>query len=393
MRFLDIIKMVFNRRIWFLLCVLLCILGPLLAANGTFNEVRQDRISFRTNPRYTYELNTFFSTQTINLIQDYTVSGYLYTPPIYFNLLHPENDYKLPAVIFMHGMVANPEIQYNIPRALAMAGFKVLSISHPGHDDSGGLWDMGIQTLVGVYSAVDYLKYMCWDVDSNKIGVSGHSMGGITTTRAGIFDNWTNPVTNNTIGTGGDITACGAIYCWDDMLNTIIYSVSGFSNDISPLLMYLPEDIKYSTVFSEPTINWLFRTWGWLGNNQPITVPYQMKARSVVNFINSTNIRNYCLITGWDDQLTNPLFQINIMENSTANSTHYGVKGDEILENVMGKLFWDYGNKTKGDARRLVMIPGTDHAREAFGDEVAINLIAWFNEAMNVTWDGGKPLS
>ncbi|MFX1452550.1 MAG: alpha/beta fold hydrolase [Promethearchaeota archaeon] len=393
MRFLDIIKMVFNRRIWFLVCVLLCIFGTLMAANGTFNEVRQERISFKTNPRYAYELNTFFATQTINFIQDYTVSGYLYTPPIYYNLLHSDRDYKLPAIIFMHGMAASPEIQYNIPKALAMAGFKVLSIAHPGHDDSGGLWDMGIQTLAGVYSAVDYLKYMCWDVDSSKIGVSGHSMGGITTTRAGIFDNWTNPVTGNKIGTGGNITACGAIYSWDDMLNTILYSVSSFSDDVSPLLIYLPEEIKYTTIFSEPSINWLFRTWGWLGNNQPITVPYQMKARGVSNFINSTNIRNYCLITGWDDQLTNPLFQANIMENATRD-TNNDPQEDAmaILRFCAGNLVWNYGNKTNGTARRLVMIPGTDHIREAFGEEVAFNLISWFHEAMNVTWDGGDPL-
>ncbi|MHA1299530.1 MAG: alpha/beta hydrolase family protein [Candidatus Helarchaeota archaeon] len=396
MTFLDsvksLLKMVFNRRIGFIVCALFCVIGPLLAATGTFNEVRSDRISFRTNPKYTYEINTFFSTQTYgNLVQDYEVSGYLFTPPIYFNFLSPNG--KLPAIIWMHGMTASAEIQYNIPRALASAGFKVLSISHPGHGDSGGLWDMGIQTLVGVYSAVDYLTYMCWDVDSSKIGVSGHSMGGITTTRAGIFDNWTNPVTGNKIGTG-KISACGAIYAWDDMLNTIIDTFSRIHSGISPLLAYLPNDLKYTYIFSEPSINWLFSTWTWLGNGIPATVPFQMEARSTANYINSTNIKNYMLITGWEDQLTNPLFQANIMQNSTKNATGTPqVDSGEILRSVIGNLVWNYGNITEGTARRFVVVPGTEHIKEAVGDEVTYNLIIWFNQALGVTWNGSPALA
>ncbi|MHA1379595.1 MAG: alpha/beta fold hydrolase [Candidatus Helarchaeota archaeon] len=388
-----ILKLVFNRRVGFIVCALLCIIGPLMAASGTFNQVRQDRISFRTNPRYAYEVNSFFATQTYgNIVQDYEVSGYLYTPPIYYNLLSPNG--KLPAIIFMHGMVASPEIQYNIPRALASAGFKVLSIAHPGHGSSGGLWDMGIQTLVGVYSAVDYLTYMCWDVDSNRIGVSGHSMGGITTTRAGIFDNWTNPVTGNKIGSGGRIRACGAIYSWDDMLNTIIDSFSRLHSGISPALSYLPDNMKNAYIFTEPSLNWLFSTWTWLGNGIPATLPYQMKARGTANFINSTNMKNYMLITGWEDQLTNPLFQANIMQNSTIDATgNPKVDSGAILRQVMGTFVWNYGNMTNGTARRFVVVPGTDHIGEALDNEYAYNLIVWFNQAMDVKWNGSPALS
>lgn len=388
MSFLEFIKMVFNRRVWFAVCALLIIIGPLLGATGTFNDIRVDRISFKTNPRYTYEVNTFFSNQTYgNLVQDYSISGYLFTPPLYYNLLSPNG--KLPAIIFMHGMIASSEIQYNIPKALARAGFKVLEISQTGHGDTGGLWDMGIDMLAGVYSAVDYLKYMCWDVDSSKIGVAGHSMGGIMTTRAGIFDSWINPITGDPIGTNGSIRACGAIYCWSDMLDTVLYSASTLSSTISPFLTLLPDDIKNTLVITEPSINWLFTTWKWMGHNQPITLPYQMKARSVQNYINSTNIKNYELITGWDDELTNPLFQAYIMQNSTMDASgNPQVSAMEILQQVAGNLIWNYGNITNGTARRLVMIPGTDHIKEAYGDEVAYSLIDWFNRAMDTGWRG-----
>ncbi len=385
----QILKWFINRRVLIIVCAILIIIGPVMTATSTFNEVRQDRISFRTNPKYIYELNTFFSTQTISTpIQDYEISGYLFTPPLYYNLLAPNN--KLPAIVFLHGMLVSAEIQYNIPRALAMAGFKVLSISQPGHGDSGGDWDISIQTLAGIYSAVDYLTYMCWDVDPNRIGISGHSLGGISTTRAGIFDNYTNPVTNNTIGTGGRIAATGAIYAWNDMLDTIIYAVSEMSDNIPWALTCLPDDVKDSIVFLEPSINWVLRTWTWAGNGQPITVPLNFKANSIVNYIgsnlNGTNIKNYMLISGWEDQLTHPYFQAEIMQNSTEDSTgHSAVNYVEILENCTAKLYWDYGNVTEGTARKLVLVPGTDHLREAWGKEIVYNLVSWFNQAMNTS--------
>ncbi|HUX99842.1 MAG TPA: alpha/beta fold hydrolase [Candidatus Deferrimicrobium sp.] len=378
---LKITKGIINRKTLIFVFIFLFIAGLILAVIGTVSpdENTPIRIEFNTYSQYTNELNSFFNrTDTTaledaqnKLIEDYCVRGYVILPK------SPEPIDGYPVIIWMHGFSANAELQINYPRLFAKCGFLSIAISQPGHGCSGGFWDMGIQALLGVYSTVEWLvnnsNYKDI-IDKTRIGVSGHSMGGIVTTRSGIFDNWTNPYTSNKVGTGGLIRSYGAVYCWDD-LSTMA------SNLVSQVL-------HVDNVWNNPAILELLTQWRWLSNHDPLIIQEEIRIRSVSNFINGQNIPNYCLITGSSDELTTPEAQCYIMANATINASGIAEVPWDVIYNqvtVSSNHTWDYGDMELGNARRLVLVPDIGHLDEAFDHTVAQNLVWWFNQSMNCT--------
>ena len=352
-------------------------LGCTLMAIGTFtpDENLPIRVSFNTYPKYSNELNSFFNrTETTlkedaknKLIENYRVAGYVLKP----TEEQPIEGY--PVIIWMHGFAVSSDIQINYARQFAKSGFFTIALDQPGHGWSGGYYDMGLTTLLGVYSAIEWLIHDSTYrnlIDVTKIGVSGHSMGGIAATRAGIFDNWINPKNGNRVG-AGRIRACCAIFCWDDA---------------SKMAEGIMGSFGISEVWSNPTIEKILTQWRWLSNHDPSIIEEEFRIRSVSNFINLTNIKNYCLIIGGEEHPATIEAECHIMANATIDAAGFPqVTWKEISKSIhtTANHTWNFGRMENNSARRLVLVPGIGHFEEAINLDVLQNTTYWFDYSMN----------
>lgn len=88
---------------------------------------------------------------------------------------------RLPAVVLTHGYLNNREHQLPFAVELARRGFVVLTIDREGHGNYENETDASAMMATnGLYDAVKYVYNLPY-VDTAKIGISGHSMGGYTT--------------------------------------------------------------------------------------------------------------------------------------------------------------------------------------------------------------------
>ncbi len=91
-----------------------------------------------------------------------------------------DEDNPLPAVITSHGYLNNRELQAQNAVELARRGFIVLSVDRLGHGHSAlpeGVDDPLVGDQTGMVNAVEWI-YEKEYVDRDKIGITGHSMGG-----------------------------------------------------------------------------------------------------------------------------------------------------------------------------------------------------------------------
>ena len=150
------------------------------------------------------------------MIEGEVKSGILYMPKA------ASESNPLPAIVFTHGYLNNREHQLPNAVELARRGFIVLTIDregHGNHENSGS--QSAMYATNGLYEAAKYL-YTLPEVDKTKIGVSGHSMGGMTTTTiidpiiqgalGGKLDNYNQANWKN--GSGYGIISAALIQGW-----------------------------------------------------------------------------------------------------------------------------------------------------------------------------------
>lgn len=111
----------------------------------------------------------------------YDMSALLYKPK------KASGEEKAPAIITCHGMYNNKEMQDINLIELSRRGFVVLAIDMFSHGDSENLetedaLPMGVTEALKMLSSLDY-------VDTERIGLTGHSMGGMNCEIATQFDN------------------------------------------------------------------------------------------------------------------------------------------------------------------------------------------------------------
>jgi len=300
------------------LAALLALGGLLLAVLGivgvyltTFPGVTVKRVTFDTVP---YD------------DPPRTVSGLLFIPE------RPADD-PTPAVIFCHGLTVHKEVYVSHCRELARRGLIVLDIDLRGHGSTGGTSDFGNTEMRDVWAAADYLA--CLEgVDGERIGVTGHSLGGITSTRAGIFQE------------DDTITAVAAIYCW-------------------------PGQEQAIELVLGPVDDFIGRLWPQLAWSRRYDINDKVDAaeRDVVGHVDETRPPNYMLIIGDRDQLGTVEQAKRIMSAATG--------GAAVEEGHT------YGDFADGTSRRLEVISG-DHATEATSTEVLTALTGWFFESFGL---------
>jgi len=91
---------------------------------------------------------------------------------------------RLPGIVFCPGLTATKEVYLGLCRRIANLGVAVLVIDLRGHGHSGGPSSFGKSEHHDVWAAIDVLGNR-EDIDPERLGVIGHSLGGIAATRAG----------------------------------------------------------------------------------------------------------------------------------------------------------------------------------------------------------------
>ena len=112
----------------------------------------------------------------------YSMSAYLFIPP------NATAENPVPGIVTSHGYLNNKEMQDANYVELARRGYVVLAIDQPSHGDSEVLRNFGLFGANGVYYGALAMSRMPF-VDPDKIGVTGHSMGGMSCNNAIAQDN------------------------------------------------------------------------------------------------------------------------------------------------------------------------------------------------------------
>lgn len=111
----------------------------------------------------------------------HSMNGWLFVP----HTATAEN--PAPAVVVSHGMYNNKGMQDLNFVELARRGYVVLAQDMPNHGDSENTANLGA-VLMGMYESVKVLDRMN-NVDSTRIGVTGHSLGGMSCNMSVNLDN------------------------------------------------------------------------------------------------------------------------------------------------------------------------------------------------------------
>ena len=134
-------------------------------------------------------IQTNFGKVEVKEINWVTENGYTMNAWVFI----PENatkDTPAPAVVTSHGMFNNKGMQDLNFVELARRGFVVLAQDMPSHGDSGDTDENYMGTFFGLYESVKVLAKMPF-VDSTRIGITGHSLGGMSCNYSTIYkDNY-----------------------------------------------------------------------------------------------------------------------------------------------------------------------------------------------------------
>ena len=134
----------------------------------------------------TMAIQTGFGSITVKEINwetqnGHSMNGWLFVP----DTATAEN--PAPAVVVSHGMYNNKGMQDLNFVELSRRGFVVLAQDMPNHGDSENTANLGA-VLMGMYESVKVLASMN-NVDSTRIGVTGHSLGGMSCNMSVTLDN------------------------------------------------------------------------------------------------------------------------------------------------------------------------------------------------------------
>lgn len=201
--------------IFLAVCLIVIFLSSMIASgiqsDGWKVEVTdlRDATNAGTITVTSYDEATDQNVTTEKKVAGKVVSGILFKP----DTATAEN--PAPAVVFTHGYLNNREMQLQNAIELARRGFVVLAVDREGH----GNYEYGEDTTSGalmatsgLYDSAKYLYNLDY-VDKDKIGISGHSMGGYTTAMtlrqdasvgivsAGLIQSW-----STFMGAGSDVS-------------------------------------------------------------------------------------------------------------------------------------------------------------------------------------------
>lgn len=175
--------------IFLAVCLIVIFLSSMIASgiqsDGWKVEVTdlRDATNAGTITVTSYDEETDQNVTTEKKVAGKVVSGILFKP----DTATAEN--PAPAVVFTHGYLNNREMQLQNAIELARRGFVVLAVDREGHGNYDNATNTNaLMATNGLYDSAKYLYNLDY-VDKDKIGISGHSMGGFTTSAVLKADN------------------------------------------------------------------------------------------------------------------------------------------------------------------------------------------------------------
>ncbi|MFH1149500.1 MAG: alpha/beta fold hydrolase [Actinomycetota bacterium] len=248
---------------------------------------------------------------------------------------------EVPAVIFSHGATTNKELYLPMCRELVRRGIAVLAIDLPGHGGSGGHSAATLTEYTSIWSAYDYLKEKVPEVDTSRIAAAGQSLGGISSTFAGVRRG------------GPEFRAVVAIYCWPS-LEQALETTSG------------PLDDFVARLF--PLFTW--------SRGFDITDESQLAERDIISRLSRSSPPNYLLVVGERDEMC------TMEQEEALVAKAAGRKSVEPGET--------YGSFEDGTARELV-ITSDDHFSEVTSSAVFSAVYSWLTRAFEMEARGTAP--
>ncbi len=266
-------------------------------------------------------------------------------------LFEPKTQYDFyaerPAVVLVHGFACSNVFFRGVAYELTKRGFVCLTISSRGHSGSGSTF--GVAWDNETISAVKYLRdnNVSLRIDTDRIGLVGHSMGSMAVTLVSILDqelglNWINA----TVGIGGPFLDGASLFS-PSMLPAFASSI---------VYPYIPADF----IDDIEKVNYTGRL------NQS---------------------KNYMNIIGSIDEVFSVESAREVVFGS-ANTTFWTAYGITTYNDIVPG--YDYGS-FNGSARRLVVLPFIDHLMECQRSQTCIETINWFENSMKVSSITGYP--
>jgi pimeloyl-ACP methyl ester carboxylesterase len=255
-------------------------------------------------------------------------------------LATPENpgEEPMPAVVFAHGLTANKEIYFSLWRDFARRGIAVLAIDLPGHGGSGGSSDLGRTEYTAMLAAYDWLVTEHPEIDPARVAAVGHSLGGISATRAGTFQ--PEP----------KFRAVAAIFCWQGdraALEGLAGPIGDYVGRLWPLLIF--------------------------SRDYDVNDPATAVQRDIISNVSPGTPPNYLVVIGdWDEFVT-------IQHEKELVAAAAGQ--EEIEPGVV------YGSFENGTARMLV-VTADDHATEIFSPWVFDKVYDWLCSSFGIERTG-----
>jgi pimeloyl-ACP methyl ester carboxylesterase len=262
------------------------------------------------------------------------VAGLVYMP----TRAHPG---KLPAVVFAHGFSVNKELYLPLCRELARDGFAVLAIDLPGHGRSGGHTDVGGSEYTAMLAARDWLVSKYPAVDPDRIAAMGHSLGGVSSVRAGLFQKTKK------------FHAIVAVFCWEGVRQTL--------------------DLVY-----HPGIQAVRKQWPLMVTSRyfDINDPRQVADRDIISKLTTTSPPNFLLVSSTGDEMCSSEQDRQLMARAA------GVKSCQP-----GDV---YGSFKDGSARMLVFTD-EEHVMEALSTRVVGAAYDWLGKAFGIQTEHISP--
>ena len=259
-------------------------------------------------------------------------------------LVTPESpgDEPMPAVVFAHGLSLNKEIYFSLWRDYARRGIAVLAVDLPGHGGSGGSSDLGRTEYTAMLAAYDWLVAEHPEIDPARVAAVGHSLGGISATRAGTFQ--PEP----------KFCAVAAIFCWQGdraALEGMVGPIDDYVGRLWPLLIF--------------------------SRDYDLNDPATAGQRDIIGNVGPGKPPNYLVVIGdWDEFVT-------IQHEKELVAAAAGQ--EEIEPGVV------YGSFEDGTARMLV-VTTDDHATEIFSPWVFDKVYDWLCSSFGIKRTGSMAI-
>ena len=299
--------------LFFIICLIVIFLSSFIASaiqstgwkvevTDLRNEENSGSITTSTTDKDSGETVT-----TETKVNGKVVSGILFKPST------ATADNPAPAVVFTHGYLNNREMQLQNAIELSRRGFVVLIVDREGH---GNYENSGSQSALmatnGLYDSAKYLYNLDY-VDKDKIGISGHSMGGMTTAAVLMQD------------TSVGIVSAGLIQSWDTFM--------GAGSDVSVgFLKSQDDEFFYTTDDNGGTISreWLStsKAKGYVGN-----------ATLEGDVVNGGIYINGVLTDIADGKAADSAFRVIYETDGIHPQVHYSVEGAEAVTNFFYTAF------------------------------------------------------